>query len=59
MDFRFLGIQSNSPVRELNVSPGDSILESQNHNHSTGFEMPRLEDLWGMEQYFKAARAPL
>lgn len=26
--------------------------ESWNHSHSTGFEMPRLEDLWDMEQYF-------
>lgn len=32
--------------------------ESRNHSHSTGFEMPRLEDLWDMEQYFKAVRAP-
>ena len=46
------------PVREPNVSPGDSRLESRNHSHSTGFEMPRLEDLWDMEQYFKAVRAP-
>lgn len=26
--------------------------ESCNRSHSTGFEMPRLEDLWDMEQYF-------
>lgn len=32
--------------------------ESRNHSHSTRFEMPRLEDLWDMEQYFKAVRAP-
>lgn len=32
--------------------------ESRNHSHSTGFEMPRVEDLWDMEQYFKAVRAP-
>lgn len=32
--------------------------ESRNHSHSTEFEMPRLEDLWDMEQYFKAVRAP-
>lgn len=32
--------------------------ESRNHSHSTGFEMPRLEDLWDIEQYFKAVRAP-
>lgn len=34
------------------------VFESRNHSHSTGFEMPRLEDLWDMEQYFKAVRAP-
>lgn len=32
--------------------------EPRNHSHSTGFKMPRLEDLWDMEQYFKAVRAP-
>lgn len=32
--------------------------ESRNHSHSTGLEMPRLEDFWDMEQYFKAVRAP-
>ena len=25
--------------------------EPRNHSHSTGFKMPRLEDLWDMEQY--------
>lgn len=33
--------------------------EPRNHSHSTGLKMPRLEDLWDMEQYFKAVRAPL
>lgn len=28
--------------------------ESRNHSHSTGFEMPRVEDLWDMEQYLLA-----
>lgn len=32
--------------------------EPRNHSHSTGFKMPRLEDLWDMEEYFKAVRAP-
>ncbi|PHT35869.1 hypothetical protein CQW23_23569 [Capsicum baccatum] len=45
-------------VRELNISPGNSRLESWNHSHSTGFKMPRLEDLWDIEQYFKDVHAP-
>ncbi|PHU11131.1 hypothetical protein BC332_18061 [Capsicum chinense] len=45
-------------IHESNVSPSDSKLESQNHSHSTGFEIPRLEDLWDIEQHFKAVRAP-
>ncbi|MCE3216349.1 hypothetical protein HAX54_006183 [Datura stramonium] len=56
-----MGVSSSTCVelvREPNVSLGDSRLESRNHSHSTGFEMPRLEDLWDMEQYFKAVCAP-
>ncbi|KAF3674991.1 hypothetical protein FXO37_06119 [Capsicum annuum] len=47
---------SSSRGRRL-VVEGDSRLESRNHSHSMGFEMPRLEDLWDMEQYFKAVRS--
>lgn len=28
--------------------------ESRNHSHSRGFEMPRVEDLWDMEEYLLA-----